>query len=79
MENGRRGGVEKAYEDGKEENTPLGVWIPQDKCGGPPLEEPHSHKIRLKLRAPKSITKCVEFPFFYKFQHENTWSKAPHL
>jgi len=37
MENGRKGGVEKAYGGGKE-NTPLGVWIPQDKCGGPPLE-----------------------------------------
>jgi len=33
MENGRRNG------DGQEKNTPLGVWILQDKCGGPPLED----------------------------------------
>jgi len=79
MENGRRGGIEKAYGDGKEENTPLGMWISQDKCGRSPLEEPHSHKIRPKQRAHKSLTNCVEFPFFYKFQHENKWIKAPYL
>jgi len=79
MENGRRGGVEKAYGDSKEENTPLGVWILQDKCGGLLLEEPCSHKIRPKLRAHKSLTNCAKFHLFYKFQHENTWSKAPYL
>jgi len=63
MENGRRGGVEKAYGDGEKENTPLGVWIPQDKCGGPPLEEPHSHKIRPKLRAHKSSHKLYIVSF----------------
>jgi len=63
----------------KEENMPLGVWIPQDKCGGSPLEEPHSHRIRPKLRAHKSVTNCAEFPFFYKFEHENLWSKTSYL
>jgi len=39
MENGRRDEGKKAYGDGQEKNTPLGVWILQDKCGGSPLEE----------------------------------------
>ena len=39
MENGRRDEGKKAYASGQEKNTPLGVWILQDKCGGPPLEE----------------------------------------
>jgi len=39
MENGRIDGGKKAYGDGQEKNTPLGVWILQDKCGGRPLEE----------------------------------------
>jgi len=37
MENERRDEGNKAYGDGQEKNTSLGVWITQDKCGGLPL------------------------------------------
>ena len=39
MENGRKDEGKKGYGDGQDKNTPLGVWILQDKCGGSPLEE----------------------------------------
>jgi len=39
MENGRRDEGKKAYGGGQEKNTPLGVWIHQNKCEGLPLEE----------------------------------------
>jgi len=37
--NGRRDEGHKAYGDGQDKNTPLEVWILQDKCGGSPFEE----------------------------------------
>jgi len=37
--NGRRDEGKKAYSGRQEKDTPQGVWILQDKCGGSPLEE----------------------------------------
>jgi len=79
MENGRKDKGKKAYGDGQE-------WTRHLECGfskiseeGCHLKNSHSRKIRPKLGEHKSHTICVEFSFYIKIQHKNTWSKTPYL